>query len=194
MAKKMGILTNAQNKMMKMNYYKLLNCRSVLYFILILALCDLFYFAMEKDYLFCGIFILIGFLTSFFSKNMMVILVIAIALTNILRFGKSASVNEGMEDNQDEILENLEENDDSNENKVEDKVDDMEAITELNVSSKKKSTSPSANDMVAGLDEQTTNLIQQQKTLMKNMENLTPLLQNAESLMEKFQSLKNIRF
>ena len=53
MAKKMGILTNAQNKMMKMNYYKLLNCRSVLYFILILALCDLFYFAMEKDYLFC---------------------------------------------------------------------------------------------------------------------------------------------
>lgn len=189
MAKKMGILTNAQNKMMKMNYYKLLNCRSVLYFILILALCDLFYFAMEKDYLFCGIFILIGFLTSFFSKNMMVILVIAIALTNILRFGKSASVNEGMEDNQDEILENLEENDDSNENKVEDKVDDMEAITELNVSSKKKSTSPSANDMVAGLDEQTTNLIQQQKTLMKNMENLTPLLQNAESLMEKFQSL-----
>ena len=193
MAKKMGILTNAQNKMMKMNYYKLLNCRSVLYFILILALCDLFYFAMEKDYLFCGIFILIGFLTSFFSKNMMVILVIAIALTNILRFGKSASVNEGMEDNQDEILENLEENDDSNENKVEDKVEDnvdgMEAITELNVSSKKKSTSPSANDMVAGLDEQTTNLIQQQKTLMKNMENLTPLLQNAESLMEKFQSL-----
>lgn len=189
MAKKMGILTNAQNKMMKMNYYKLLNCRSVLYFILILALCDLFYFAMEKDYLFCGIFILIGFLTSFFSKNMMVILVIAIALTNILRFGKSASVNEGMEDNQDEILENLEENDDSNENKVEDIVEDMEAITELNVSSKKKSTSPSANDMVAGLDEQTTNLIQQQKTLMKNMENLTPLLQNAESLMEKFQSL-----
>ena len=189
MAKKMGILTNAQNKMMKMNYYKLLNCRSVLYFILILALCDLFYFAMEKDYLFCGIFILIGFLTSFFSKNMMVILVIAIALTNILRFGKSASVNEGMEDNQDELLENLEENDDSNENKVEDIVDGTEAITELNVSSKKKSTSPSANDMVAGLDEQTTNLIQQQKTLMKNMENLTPLLQNAESLMEKFQSL-----
>lgn len=189
MAKKMGILTNAHNKMMKMNYYKLLNCRRVLYFILILALCDLFYFAMEKDYLFCGIFILIGFLTSFFSKNMMVILVIAIALTNILRFGKSASVNEGMEDNQDEILENLEENDDSNENKVEDNVDGMEAITELNVSSKKKSTSPSANDMVAGLDEQTTNLIQQQKTLMKNMENLTPLLQNAESLMEKFQSL-----
>ena len=193
MAKKMGILTNAQNKMMKMNYYKLLNCRSVLYFILILALSDLFYFAMEKDYLFCGIFILIGFLTSFFSKNMMVILVIAIALTNILRFGKSATVNEGMEDNQDELLENLEENDDSNDdsnkNKVEDEGDGMEAITSLNISSKKTSTSPSANDMVAGLDEQTTNLIQQQKTLMKNMENLTPLLQNAESLMEKFQSL-----
>jgi hypothetical protein len=197
MAKKMGLLTNAQTKIMKMNYFKVLNSRVLLYLVLILALCDLFYFAMEKDYLFCGIFILIGFLTSFFSKNMMVVLVIAIALTNILRFGKSSGINEGMEDKQENAAKEEDttkdeefENEHSEETHLEGATD---AIVDLNSTSKpsesKKTATSKADDTVAGLDEQTANLIQQQKTLMKNMENLTPLLQNAENLMEKFQSL-----
>jgi hypothetical protein len=197
MAKKMGLLTNAQTKIMKMNYFKVLNSRVLLYLVLILALCDLFYFAMEKDYLFCGIFILIGFLTSFFSKNMMVVLVIAIALTNILRFGKSSGINEGMEDKQEDAAKEEDttkdeefENEHSEETHLEGATD---AIVDLNSTSKpsesKKTATSKADDTVAGLDEQTANLIQQQKTLMKNMENLTPLLQNAENLMEKFQSL-----
>jgi len=197
MAKKMGLLTNAQTKIMKMNYFKVLNSRVLLYLVLILALCDLFYFAMEKDYLFCGIFILIGFLTSFFSKNMMVVLVIAIALTNILRFGKSSGINEGMEDKQEDTAKEEDttkdeefENEHSDEKQLEGATD---AIVDLNSTSKpsesKKTATSKKDDMVAGLDEQTANLIQQQKTLMKNMENLTPLLQNAENLMEKFQSL-----
>lgn len=193
----MGLLTNAQTKIMKMNYFKVLNSRVLLYLVLILALCDLFYFAMEKDYLFCGIFILIGFLTSFFSKNMMVVLVIAIALTNILRFGKSSGINEGMEDKQENAAKEEDttkdeefENEHSEETHLEGATD---AIVDLNSTSKpsesKKTATSKADDTVAGLDEQTANLIQQQKTLMKNMENLTPLLQNAENLMEKFQSL-----
>lgn len=193
----MGLLTNAQTKIMKMNYFKVLNSRVLLYLVLILALCDLFYFAMEKDYLFCGIFILIGFLTSFFSKNMMVVLVIAIALTNILRFGKSSGINEGMEDKQEDAAKEEDttkdeefENEHSEETHLEGATD---AIVDLNSTSKpsesKKTATSKADDTVAGLDEQTANLIQQQKTLMKNMENLTPLLQNAENLMEKFQSL-----
>lgn len=44
-----------------------------------------------------ALFVLIGFLTTFFSKNMTVILLIAMTLTNILRFGKDVRVKEGME-------------------------------------------------------------------------------------------------
>lgn len=198
MAKRMGLLSNAQNKIMKMNYYKVLNSRFLLYFILLLALVDLFYFAMERDFLFCGIFILIGFLTSFFSKNIMVILVITIALTNILRFGKNATISEGMEsaeeteETEEEVEEGME--DGENEEVEEGLMDETSALDELKKKTLKGLTpstgaKASSTDMTKGLDDQTANLINQQKTLMKNMESLTPLLQNAETFMEKFQSL-----
>lgn len=189
MSKRMGLLTNAQTKIMKMNYYKILNCRLLLYFILLITLCDLLYFAMEKDFLFCSIFILIGFLTSFFSKNMMVILVIAITFTNVLRFGKSVRVNEGMEDQQEDFETNNENKQDKN-NNLDDNLDientsgDEKNVDKTNVNSKKKSEISSSD-----LDSETANLIEQQKTLMKNMENLTPLLENAQTFMEKFKTL-----
>ncbi len=188
MSKRMGLLSNAQSKIMKMNYYKLLNCRILLYFILLIALCDLFYFAMEKDFLFCGIFILIGFLTSFFSKNMMVILVIAITFTNILRFGKSTTVNEGMEDNQGDF-----ENGDDENGKKSDNLDVDDNLDITTTSSDKKKVDDKSNSKIStdDLDSQTVNLIEQQKTLMKNMENLGPLLENAETFMEKFKTINN---
>jgi len=39
-----------------------------------------------------SIFILVGFITSFFSKNMIVILCIALTITNILQFGDKAAL------------------------------------------------------------------------------------------------------
>jgi len=44
-------------------------------------------YATEHDEVYAGLLILIGFLTSFFNKNMIVILFTAIAVTNIIRFG-----------------------------------------------------------------------------------------------------------
>lgn len=69
----------------------------VLYFILFLSLANLFYLVNSHDYAFAGAFILIGFITSFFSKNMIVILCIAIVSTNVLQFGKQASL-EGVDE------------------------------------------------------------------------------------------------
>ena len=68
-----------------------LNNVFVLYFILIIALSNLFYLVSSANYLFASIFIITGFLTSFFSKNMIVILCIALTITNILQFGKNAT-------------------------------------------------------------------------------------------------------
>ena len=69
----------------------------VLYFILFLSLANLFYLVNSHDYAFAGAFVLIGFITSFFSKNMIVILCIALVSTNILQFGKQASL-EGVDE------------------------------------------------------------------------------------------------
>jgi hypothetical protein len=71
--------------------------RFVLYFILFIALANLYFLTMSGDLVFTSIFVLVGFLTSFFSKNMLVILFIAVTITNILKYG-SAIKQEGFED------------------------------------------------------------------------------------------------
>lgn len=76
----------------------ILHNRFVLYFIFIIALGNLLTLVYSRDYYSASIFVLIGFLTSFFSKNMIVILCIAIAFTNIIKYGAKAGV-EGMTPN-----------------------------------------------------------------------------------------------
>lgn len=85
----------------------------VLYFIFFLSLANLYYLAISNDFLSVTIFILVGFLTSFFSKNMLIILFIALTLTNILKYGTSIR-NEGFEDKKDK------EDDEEDEDKEED--------------------------------------------------------------------------
>lgn len=57
----------------------------VLYFVLLVALLNLLFSAVRGDYLFCALFVLIGFVSAFFNKNMTVILVVTIAASNIIR-------------------------------------------------------------------------------------------------------------
>lgn len=87
---------------MKIPVIKLsLNHPIVLYFVLLVALANLLYLSVAGKYEFAAIFVLIGFLTSFFSKNMTVILVVAMVATSVLQFGGAAGI-EGMEGKDDE--------------------------------------------------------------------------------------------
>jgi hypothetical protein len=103
-----NMLTKAQSKMLKMNYYAVLNSRFLLYFIFFLAIVDLLFFSVAGEFGFIAVFILIGYLTSFFSKNMMVILTVAMVFTNIIRFGRDVRV-EGMTMEEDELNEEFKE-------------------------------------------------------------------------------------
>ncbi len=76
---------------------KILHNRFVLYFVLFLALADLFVLTSGGDYISVAIFILTGFVTSFFSKNMMVIMCIAMVITNIMKYGTNVSMQEGLD-------------------------------------------------------------------------------------------------
>jgi hypothetical protein len=207
----MKMFSKAQSKMLKQNYYALLNNRVLLYFILFLSIVDLLFFSVVGEYMFVGIFIIIGYLTSFFSKNMMVIFTIAMVATNIIRFGRHASV-EGMEDqepepNQDKPADGKQA-DPNNELEKELKNENFksgdldEASPYLDSADKKKNKLATTNInsisnedpeiTTAGLDKETQRLIEKQKILIQNMDNLDPLLKKAESFMEKFQSLNNL--
>jgi hypothetical protein len=80
---------------------KILHNRAVLYFILFLAIANLLILAVGEEYRYISVFFLTGFVTSFFSKNMMVVLCIAMAITNILKFGTDI---EGFKDKDEKKL------------------------------------------------------------------------------------------
>lgn len=70
----------------------------VLYFVLLVALLNLLFSVIKGDYMFCALFVLIGFITAFFNKNMTVILVVTMAVANIIRVLIRGGQFEGMED------------------------------------------------------------------------------------------------
>lgn len=180
-----------------------LQSKLLLYFLVFIAFFDFVFLSLEKDFIFAGIFIIIGFLTSFFNKNMIVILFTTVILTNILRFGKDVRVHEGMENGEDP---NLEENFEENLEKMDDPTDSIEYIEPDDSGSKtaSKKTPISSNiPKVAPVPadnynnkltkfsspsgspsgENIQSLLENQKQIMKNMNDLAPLLKQAETFL-----------
>jgi len=198
-------LTKAQSKMLKHNYHNVLNSRVLLYFVFFLSITDIVLFTASKEYGSVVVFVLIGILTSFFSKNMMVIFTMALVGTNILRFGNEIRI-EGMAESMDEDEEDPADKLDAELKKEmkEDNFDDDDLDKYLSakktpaaVPAKKASASapaPAATDKKSKentveldtLDEQTDMLLKNQKKLLEKMENLNPLLDNADKFMQNF--------
>jgi branched-subunit amino acid transport protein len=61
--------------------------QGVLYFIFALAVGNLLFMLLNNEFMSLAVFILVGFLTSFFSKNMVVILCVSMAVYSVLKFG-----------------------------------------------------------------------------------------------------------
>lgn len=79
----------------------ILHNRVILYFIFLVSLGNLFYLTVERDITSIVIFLLVGFLTSFFSKNMLIILFVALITSAILKHGVKIR-HEGLENMIDE--------------------------------------------------------------------------------------------
>ena len=96
-------LKRAQMRLTKSGSTKILNNVFLLYLVLFISISDLLYMASNGAYVNVGVFVLAGYITSMFSKNMMVIMLVALAITNIYALGKSIVVKEGLTvDNDDE--------------------------------------------------------------------------------------------
>ncbi len=91
-------LTMANQKMSEVlrNPGKILYNRFVMYIILVLAIADLLFLAVGGELMLVATFLIVGFVTSFFSKNMIVIMTIAMVIVNIIRFGTGQKL-EGLE-------------------------------------------------------------------------------------------------
>ena len=64
----------------------LLESKIVLYALVVIAILNLYMYAMDDNLVYAAIMLIVGFLSSFFNKNMIIILFTAIAVTNIINF------------------------------------------------------------------------------------------------------------
>jgi len=173
----------------------MLNNKWILYAVLFISIVDLFNFFLKGDTTAIMIFVVAGFLTTYFSKNMLVILVIALAITHIVRFG-SASV-EGMAGEASEEEEEEEEEDKVDEGMAGEAEEEEEGKVEKNADGKKtdgkevdelQKIAESLKTMEAIHPDEavtkTATLIEQTKMVQENMELLEPYLKRAKEVTE----------
>lgn len=193
--------------------------RFVLYFILFIALANLYFLTMSGDLVFTSIFVLVGFLTSFFSKNMVVILAIALAATNLIKFGLDYA-KEGMENTDEQLIkehgtgegegmtEKLVGQDDEEEHKegledeeehkegLEDEEEHKEGlVNEDDEEGKNGSKNTMEGMQPLGYSSLVPNLLEDQATLFTNIGQLTPYVIKAEnaSIQETKMKYENFR-
>jgi len=153
----------------KYNFNPILQNQFVLYFLFLLALVQIVYFLNIFDLRSVIFFLIVGFLASFFSKNMVVILFVTLALTNIMKYGVRPSL-EGMENAEGEKEEEEEEE------KLDENSGEKENIEHLE---NKKPDMKKVNKDLKEFD----NL---QKEIITGMKDIGSLLDKAEGFIEKF--------
>ena len=161
-------------KLLKFNYNfnPILQNRIVLYFFFFLAIMQIVLFIDKKDMTSLAVLLITGFLTQFFSKNMIVILCIALAVTNILKYGTNIRVNEGFEDNDDDT-----------------KLEETDIKDELPVTNN-KSKEQMYNGNYEQLKKEYPEFKEVQQEILNGINKMDPLLKKAEQFMEKFTAKK----
>jgi len=173
-----------------MNIKSILYNRFVLYIFVFMALVNLMYFASTNDIRSLLTLLIVGFLTSFFSKNMIVILFISLVFTHILKYG--TNISEGMTDEKPDSSENTETTEEKEPNKITDAKNSDEnksdeTSTKKDNSENKKTDTPSIESLQSDFQDFQT----LQEKILKGMKEIDPLLTKAENFIEKFERYKN---
>jgi hypothetical protein len=159
----------------------------VLYFVFFIALMSLYINAVKQDYMYCTIFILVGFIATFFNKNITVVLVIALIFATLLSSiisGKNMSL-EGFEekDGEDGMEKNGAEKNGSEE---ENGMNQAKPVT--------KKEKPTPSKLMDNLREHALDLQETQKDIINGFQKIEPYMDRAESLIESIQkTAENIK-
>jgi hypothetical protein len=161
--------------------------RYVLYFLAVLAAIDLFYFAMVGDNMSAIIFILVGLLTSFFNKNMILVLTVALVTTHLLKYG--TKVAEGLE-NQDSTEDpKTKESNDANENPedTKDKKESTESKEKTEGMEDEEKKEDKLEENYENVQEDMKEFLKTQDKILAGMSQLEPLMAKAEAFVNKFE-------
>ena len=199
---------------MRYNFAPVLHNKIVLYAFLAMTIIQIVFFVNRGDMAAVITLGLVGFITSFFSKNMIVILCIALTVSSLLSFGIKSNISEGLENKDDasnsdgKSEENKdgksEENKDgkSEENKdgkseenKDGKSQEKKSDTDKNNKNGETNSVESSDKTKDEIKEQYNNMKKEypefkevQAEIMKGIEKMDPLLQKAETFIEKYSN------
>lgn len=181
---------------MKFDLNSSLKDKRILYVVLFLAITNLFGFLMARNFNAVVIFLLVGFIATYFSRNMIVILMVAIVVTNIVSGVKI--IKEGMENNEDK-----EKKDDSEESSSDKKEEKMTTLSPASYDDEKKAKKKPkvdyagtleaaydnldnllSSDALKNMTNDTQRLAEKQKLLMGNIKKLEPMMQKATAMLD----------
>ena len=138
---------------------------------LLISIINLISYGLVGNYQVPTLFFLIGLITSYFSKNMTVILTISLICSNLM---KSVRLYEGMEDKEDKTEEEKEEKGEKEE-KENDTIKPYDKKEETKVHSEK----------IEGMQQQYKELMTLQDKILGNIGTLEESLSSAEGLVKK---------
>ena len=175
-----------------MDFSKLLESRVVLYFFVVISAVNLYTNAVTGDGMYSAIFILVAFLTTFFSKNMISVLCIGVVVSNVLKYGKEISVQEGFDRANDM---NRREGFEDKKEKISDKESELEVDTlEEDVDNEKadKSKNMKKHAKKEQVDEY-ERLLEYQNKLLAGVSEMAPVLKSAQESLAKLAKMSETK-
>jgi len=176
---------------MKYNFNPVLQNQLVLYLFLFMTLTQVVLFVSNNDTTGIVLMCMVGFLTSFFSKNMIVILCVALTATNLLKRGMKQIGYEGFEDKDETEDETVEEEvgpkkEKKAPKKVEDEDDDAVNSNELS-----DKTKDEMKRQFEKLKEEYPEFSALKGDIVEAMVKIDPILDKAEAFMNKYSKYKS---
>jgi len=175
---------------MKYNFNPVLQNQIVLYLFLFMTLTQVVLFVSNNDTTGIVLMCIIGFLTTFFSKNMIVILCVALTMTNLVKKGMKQVGYEGFEDKKEEENKETEENTTKKEKKESAKVDD-EIDDAPNSNESSSQTKDEMKREFERLKEEYPEFSALKEDIIDAMVKIDPILDKAETFMNKYSKYKS---
>lgn len=170
--------------------------KNVLYVVFFLAVMNLFGFLMTRNFYAVIVFLLTGFITSYFSRNMIIVMMVSMVVSNIISGVKV--IKEKMDNR-----EGMENKEDDSEEKNEDEKQGMTTLKPASLEQERKSNKKHkvdyagtleaaydnldkllSSDALKNMTDDTQRLAEKQKVLMGNIKKLEPMMQKATAMLE----------
>ena len=186
---------------MKYNFNPILHNQVVLYLFLFMTVVQIVIFVGNNDITSIVLMCLVGILASFFSKNMIVILCIALTITNLLKQGLKKIGYEGFEDKKDDVEANMNDAEanmddaETKKNEAKSKKDNAkprkndEELDEYDIPNSNESSEKTKDAMKKQMEELKKDypeFKELQDDLLEGLKKMDPLLDKAEAFMNKY--------